>query len=101
MGIAFARKRNENAVLLVDADPQGGIGHSLTGRAKEAEGLVEVVNGTASADVLIDTKVKGFSILPIGRVPWASLEEWQGRLAAGTDLAHCLAPFASRFDAVS
>lgn len=98
LNLAYALAQRGRRVLLVDADPQGGIGHSLTGRAKEAEGLVEVVNGTASADVLIDTKVKGFSILPIGRVPWASLEEWQGRLAAGTDLARCLAPFASRFD---
>jgi len=98
LNLAYALSQLGRRVLLVDADPQGGIGHSLTGRAKEAPGLVELVNGGAPGDVLLSTKVKGFSILPIGRVPWGTLDEWQGRLSTGADLARCLAPFESSFD---
>lgn len=98
LNLAYALSQLGRRVLLVDADPQGGIGHSLTGRAKEAEGLVDVVNGTAGKDVLLSTKVRGFSILPIGRVPWHALDEWQSRLATGPDLSRALEPFARDFD---
>lgn len=98
LNLAYAFSQLGRRVLLVDADPQGGIGHSLTGRAKEADGLVELSSGTATSDVLISTKVAGFSILPIGHPPWQSIDDWLSRLATGADLARCLEPYENRFD---
>lgn len=98
LNLAYAFAQLGRRVLLVDTDPQGGIGHSLTGRAKEAEGLVELSTGSATGDVLVPTKVPGFAILPIGRPPWNSLDDWMATLSTGADLARCLAGYEDKFD---
>ncbi len=83
LNLAFVLASLGRRVLLVDADPQGGIGHSLTGRAKEAEGLFELANGTSSGSVLIETKVKGFAIVPFGKPSWEALDDVGAFLATG------------------
>jgi chromosome partitioning protein len=91
LGVALAE--SGVSVLLLDADPMGGLGDSLAVRVRQAAGVYEVLCGRqAVANCLIRTRVDGLSILPAGQWPadegerfsraaWASLFEQAGRAA--------------------
>jgi len=83
-------------VLLLDADPMGGLGDSLTVRVRQAAGVYDVLAGRKPlASCLIPTRVNGLSILPAGQWPaddgdhswrfsrsaWASLLDQASRAA--------------------
>jgi len=55
--------------LLIDSDPQGAIGLSLSKKLAESPGLAEYLcEGRALSDVIVRTRVPGFNLLPVGRI---------------------------------
>lgn len=70
LNVALAFAEAGQRVLLVDADPLGGIGHSLAGQdAREAKGVYDVLLGRRqAADVILSTKVPALEILPAGEL---------------------------------
>jgi len=81
LNLAFAFAQLGRKTLLVDTDPQGGIGHSLSGRTKDARGLVDVTDGEPADHVVIQTRNPQLSILPVGQPPWDRLASWAARMA--------------------
>jgi chromosome partitioning protein len=94
LGVALAERGL--SVLLLDADPMGGLGDSLAVRVRQAAGVYEVLTGRQPlASCLIRTRVDGLTILPAGQWPpddgdhawrfsraaWASLLDQASRAA--------------------
>lgn len=80
LNVALAFAEAGQAVLLVDADPLGGIGHSLAGQdARLASGVYDVLLGRkALGDVVLTTKVPALQILPAGSLsPQEALQNLQ------------------------
>jgi len=72
-------------VLIVDTDPQGGIGLSVGPKAAHSPGLAGIVNEQlAFADCRLATRRDGFHLLPTGSVDITALAEWS------RDLSHAL-----------
>src|SRR5262249_39622469 len=67
--------------LLIDTDPQGGIGHSLSGKAKDARGLVDLIAGEPADHLVIQTRNPNLAILPVGQPPWDRLSTWSAQMA--------------------
>ncbi len=85
LSLSFARRGW--SVLLVDTDPQGAIGLSLMGRAKESPGLVECVSNQIPLEkAILTTRLGGLSILPIGRIPFRQLAQWAVSVSDGRRL---------------
>lgn len=70
LGWAFARAGLR--ALVVDVDPQSGLSRSVASQLVSREGIADVIANDAKwADVIIPTRLEGFSLLPLGRVrPW-------------------------------
>lgn len=70
LNVALAFAEAGQRVLLVDADPLGGIGHSLAGQdAHRAPGVYDVLLGRQSSmDAILATKVPTLEILPAGKL---------------------------------
>lgn len=67
LNIAYAMARRNLRVLLVDTDPQGGIGSSLAGGVSTRVGLCEWFRTrNALSDHIIKTRIPEFNILPVG-----------------------------------
>lgn len=66
---AYAFARRGSRTLLVDADPQGSIGHSLDG-VGERPGLAARLEGDgALLDGVVKTRLSDLDLLPAGQVP--------------------------------
>ena len=77
-------------VVLVDCDPQGAVGHSLTG-AQPTCGLSGVIREPgALGDALVATRLPGFRLLPVGEVEPRLWEQFNTDLANGTLLSMVL-----------
>lgn len=98
LNLAFAFAQLGKKTLLIDTDPQGGIGHSLTGKAKDAVGLVDLLEGEPANRVIIQTRNPNLSILPVGQPPWDRISAWSGQLAEPGFLASHLEPLESEYD---
>lgn len=99
LNLAYALARRGWRTLLVDADPQGSIGLSLTGRAKDALGLADVLTGACAAeDACLSTRLAELHIVPAGRVPVGALDDYAAPLARGSALRIALDQFTSRHD---
>lgn len=70
LNVALAFAEAGQRVLLVDADPLGGIGHSLAGQdSRDGKGVYDVLLGRRQAnDVILGTKVPTLEILPAGEL---------------------------------
>ena len=56
-------------VLLVDTDPQGAIGLSLSRKVSQAPGLAEYVTGQAElAELVVQTRLPTLRLLPVGQL---------------------------------
>jgi chromosome partitioning protein len=67
LNLAYSLARRGHRVLLVDTDPQGGIGSSLAGGINNRTGLFEWLRERNSAsDHIIRTKIPEFNIMAVG-----------------------------------
>ena len=98
LALAFARRGTRTA--LVDVDPQGGIGFSLTGKTRETPGLTGWRAGVPIDQCLIKTKVESLSLMPVGSPPWNDITRWSNSLADGRELEQLAALLSARFDLV-
>jgi chromosome partitioning protein len=98
LNLALALAQQGHSVLLVDVDPQGGIGASLNAAARRAPGIYDALMGRELLkNCLLATKVKKLRILPAGvldpqealsRIPqlmspelWSKYTDWLVRQA--------------------
>jgi chromosome partitioning protein len=98
LNLAYAFAQLGRKTLLIDTDPQGGIGHSLSGRAKDAVGLVDMVAGEPAELVTIKTRNPHLSILPVGQPPWARLSAWSTKMAEPGFFASHMAAVEATYD---
>lgn len=97
LGLAFAEAGHR--VLLVDTDPQGAIGLSLSKAVTRRAGLAECVAGEAEiAAVKLDSAIEGFSLLPVGQIAPHETHAFSTAMASGERLAEVLAPVRADFD---
>jgi len=69
LNLALALAERGRRTLLVDLDPQGGVGHSLAKGDDELIGLADVLAGQATvAEAVMPTHETGLSLLPRGRL---------------------------------
>lgn len=75
VNLSYSLARRGWRVLLVDADPQGGVGFSLTERSKDAIGCYDFLAGLEEispervGDCVIPTRLPGLSLLTRGSRP--------------------------------
>jgi chromosome partitioning protein len=82
--LAHAFVKRDLRTLLIDADPQGAIGLSLSKKLNEAHGLATyMAEGVRLSDVVIRTHAQGFSILPMGRIAPHEVESFGAALSSG------------------
>src|SRR5512144_1754103 len=98
LNLAYAFAQLGRKTLLIDTDPQGGIGHSLSGKAKDAGGMVDLVAGEPADRVIIQTRNPNLSLLPVGQPPWDRLSAWSTQMADPELLASHMAPLEATFD---
>jgi chromosome partitioning protein len=99
LNLAHALARRGWRTLVIDVDPAGSIGLSLTQRVAESPGVAEYLRRRATAhELVIDTRMKGFGILPVGRVAAEDAMHFQAELADGTALARVMSELRGRFD---
>ena len=69
LNLALALAERGHRTLLVDLDPQGGVGHSLAKGDTDLTGLADVLAGQAAArDAVMATSVGNLALLPRGRL---------------------------------
>jgi chromosome partitioning protein len=79
LGLALAERGQRT--LLVDLDPQGGIGHSLNKGDTSLVGLTDVLMNEVSArDAVLETRLPTLSLLPRGRLDAADACEFEQAL---------------------
>jgi chromosome partitioning protein len=100
LNLAVALAQRGRRTLLVDLDPQGGIGHSL-GRSDTAlAGLAEVLmRRLAPRAAVIQTRIPALSLFPRGRLDPVDAVEYEEALRGGA-LSGALDPVEPGFDLV-
>jgi len=83
LNLAVAWAERGRSTLLVDLDPQGGVGLALAQGDAELPGLAELLVGEASAgDVVVATKLPGLRLLTRGRLDPTDVASYEHELAA-------------------
>jgi chromosome partitioning protein len=91
LNLALALAERNRKTLVVDLDPQGGIGHSLAKDDDALVGLADLVMGRASpAEAVLKTKLPALSLLPRGRLGPVDTVEFEDGLGAPGVLAAAL-----------
>jgi len=99
LNLALAFARSGYRTVLIDTDPQGAIGLSLSKSLTERLGLADCVAGETTVEAaLVPTRVEGFSIIPVGTVSPVETQSFSAAMADGTRLAGVLGELSSRFD---
>lgn len=99
LNLAYAWGRRGLRVALVDVDPQGAIGLSLSKRLSQGPGLFDWLGGRALGPLLVQTKLETLTLLPAGRIPATESQTFQARLEDGKVLQRLLGELAG-FDVV-
>ncbi|MCC7073707.1 MAG: ParA family protein [Deltaproteobacteria bacterium] len=101
LNLAHAMARRGWRILVIDTDPQGAVGLSLSSKLAAAPGLAEVVTERrALEEVLVTTRLPGLSLLPVGQVPPQDTHGFGSYLADGRALRRIVDELAGRFDVV-
>lgn len=101
LNLALALAERGQRTLIVDLDPQGGIGLSLAKRDGEWRGIVDVLAAEAPAtDVVVRTNEPRLAILPRGRLDPVEVPAFEEALRAPGSLAALLRPIEDAFDRV-
>ena len=91
LNLAHALARRRWRVLLVDTDPQGGIGLSLGGSTTQRAGLADVVLRDAEAkDVVMQTREERLGIAPRGHLSPIDIADYAAAMASGSALGRWL-----------
>lgn len=90
LNLAFAWARRGVPTALVDVDPQGAVGLSLSKRLSQGPGLWDWLGGGPLAPLLVKTRVETLSLLPAGRIPATQSQAFQARLEDGKVLTRLL-----------
>lgn len=107
VNLSYSLAKRGWKVLLVDADPQGGVGFSLTERSKDAPGFYDFLPDSHPApslsieEAIIQTRLPGLSLLTRGsRKAVEQLLHGDGMAAAAKD-AEALARLNERFSGLA
>jgi chromosome partitioning protein len=101
LNLALAMAERGRRTLLVDLDPQGGIGHSLGRGDAELIGLADLLMGQASGDqAVLQTKVPTLALLPRGRLDPTDVPDFEQVLHRPEVLAPALFSIEETFDIV-
>ncbi|MBI4952412.1 MAG: ParA family protein [Myxococcales bacterium] len=99
LSLAFARRGW--STLLVDTDPQGAVGLSLTRRVADARGLAEyVAHRRPLGEVVIATRLENLAILPIGHIAIQDTPGFHAALADGAALGRLVEEAAAAYHLV-
>jgi chromosome partitioning protein len=97
LNLSFALANRGWKTLLVDTDPQGGIGFSLNGH-KPGPGLARFVNGTMPfEEAVVHTRRSDLDLLPVGDVPASDAHAFAGHLADGQALRRLKLTVSTRY----
>ena len=87
INLAFSCAKRGWKTLLVDADPQGSVGYSLSPSAQAHNGLYEIITGgTPFGQVALNTKLETLKIVMAGKIPSSELSKWCASLQDGSIL---------------
>jgi chromosome partitioning protein len=82
--LAHAFVSRGTRTIVVDSDPQGAIGLSLSKKLNESPGLAAyLAEGRPLSEVLIRTHVPGFHLLPMGRIAPHEAEAFAAAMSSG------------------
>lgn len=85
INLAFSCAKRGWKTLLVDADPQGSIGLSLSPSAQSYTGLYEILtNSTPLDQVALKTKLDTLKIVMAGKIPSSEISKWCSSLQDGS-----------------
>ncbi|MCA9596760.1 MAG: AAA family ATPase [Myxococcales bacterium] len=101
LNLALSMAERGTRTLLVDLDPQGGIGHSLSRGDTDLVGLADVLMGACSpGEAVLETKLAMLSLLPRGRLDAVDACEFEQALLRPGVLAEALEAVEKPFDVV-
>ncbi len=101
LNTAYAFARRGWKTLLVDADPQGSIGFSISGRLREQAGLAELLVGSGDLSAAVtSTRLAELDLLPVGAVPAGEAFRWSAGLEDGAELGRLFDRARSLYDVV-
>lgn len=90
INLAYSCAKRGWKTLLVDADPQGSVGFSLSPSAQARDGLYEIItSGMPLAEVALRTKLDALKIVMAGKIPSNEISKWCTSLQSG----ELLSPF--------
>lgn len=91
LNLAFAFAQRGWGTLIVDTDPLGAVGLSLSKKVVQAPGLSDCLAGPGGLeDHVLQTKLPSLSVLTVGRVPATEAMHLHQRLEDGRALAELL-----------
>jgi chromosome partitioning protein len=101
LNLSFELAQRGWKTLLVDADPQGAIGLSLTTPAQEVGGLAAFVDDEQPlAEAVLKTRQSGFAIMPVGSIALGESHDFGSRLLAGSALGRLTEEAGKHYDVV-
>ena len=85
INLAFSCAKRGWKTLLVDADPQGSVGLSLSPSAQAYPGLHEILTASTPLDqVALKTKLETLRIVMAGKIPVQEVSKWCSSLQDGS-----------------
>ncbi len=84
LNAAYSFAKRGWKTLLVDIDPQGSVGLSLSTQKHNYSGFYEkVTNSQPMSELIVHTKLSNFDILMSGQIPSADISRWCASLQLG------------------